>query len=673
MKMNRREFLAAAAGGALQPVPLLAAGKASTGPHRKVIVIGIDGMDPQLSERMMDAGELPNFDRMRKKGWFSPLGTSIPPQSPVAWANFITGAGPGVHGIFDFVHRDPQTYFPYYSAAQTLGGDEGWDVGDWKIPLTFWPFNHSPTETKLCRKGTAFWSYLDEAGISARIYDIPSNYPPTPSDEGNVRCLSGMGVPDLLGSYGTHHLFAQGGEARVEAAGSIRKRIEFDRHGKATASLEGPENTALKEPKRSEIEFSIYRHPTRAEARIDIQDHVILLKEHEWSGWQEVSFTMEMPPFLPDSKVTGIVRFYLQEVRPYFRLYASPININPADPGEQRISEPASYVTKISEKLGLFGTEGFQEDYNALKQKVFNDAEYKIQADFVLKERFNLLNYALGTYDDGFLFFYFSSTDLQSHMFWWDTDDKHPVRTPEDAKRYNNVISDLYKRMDKMMGDILDRYGGEALVFAISDHGFGNFGRQFELNTWLRDNGFINPPHCRSLIDPSVGRDHMVDWSRTTAYGLGLNGLYLNRVGRERNGIVTQSQADELLERLREGLLEISDPVTGERPIANVYRTDQDYHGPEAKHAPDLIIGYARGYRSSWATGLGSIVDGDIITDNDSAWSADHCMAAEQLPGVIFCNQPLKVSDPALIDLAPTILQAYGLPVPKDMTGRVLV
>ena len=98
-------------------VPSCSKGDAS---HPKVIVIGFDGMDPRLCQRLMDAGKLPHLDQMRRAGGYRPLGTTIPPQSPVAWASFITGANPGVHGIFDFIHRDPKKQCePYYSAAKT--------------------------------------------------------------------------------------------------------------------------------------------------------------------------------------------------------------------------------------------------------------------------------------------------------------------------------------------------------------------------------------------------------------------------------------------------------------------------------------------------------------------------------------------------------------------------
>ena len=165
-----------------------------------------------------------------------------------------------------------------------------------------------------------------------------------------------------------------------------------------------------------------------------MQGQTIILKEGEWSDWQKVSFLLEMPSFLPDESVSGICRFYLQEVRPHFRLYVSPVNIDPSDPGEQKISEPTDFVTEIADELGLFPTSGFQEDHKALSNKVFTDAEYKIQADYVLEERMNLLNYALRHYEDGLLFFYFSSTDLQAHMFFWDSDYPHPTRTPSEGE-----------------------------------------------------------------------------------------------------------------------------------------------------------------------------------------------------------------------------------------------
>ena len=179
---SRRTFIKGAAAAAIglgtAGVWLGSVNRVSRAAGKKVIVLGIDGMDPRLSESMMRDGELPNLAKIRAAGGFSDLGTSIPPQSPVAWANFINGAGPGSHGIFDFIHRHPHDQCkPFYSAAETLPGEGGWQTGDHTLQFDFWPFNHKLPGTVLRRQGTPFWDYLDEAGVPSTFYDLPSNYP----------------------------------------------------------------------------------------------------------------------------------------------------------------------------------------------------------------------------------------------------------------------------------------------------------------------------------------------------------------------------------------------------------------------------------------------------------------------------------------------------------------
>ena len=653
----------------LGTVSALSTCKAQSKPaHERLIIIGVDGFDPRLASQMMDAGELPNLSKMRDSQGFQPLETSMPPQSPVAWANFITGADPGVHGIFDFIHRHPERqYSPYYSAAETIESDDGWDVGEHKLPLTFFPFNHNPTQTLLRREGTPWWDYLDEAGVPVYIYDIPSNYPPSPSRFGHVCCLCGMGVPDLLGTYGTNQTFSVRNRKESSQDGALRKPLRFKKHT-ATAAITGPVNSLLKKPQDSQVEFTIHRHPIQPLARLELPNQTLVLKAGEWSDWVQLDFELEMPAFLPNETVSGICRFFLQEVRPTFRLYVTPINIDPTNLGEQQISEPKEFVTEIANELGLFYTTGFQEDHKALSNKIFTDEEYLEQATHVLDERLTLLDYAMDRFDDGVLFFYFSSTDLQAHMFWWASDAKHPVREPEQARKFNGVIEDLYRQIDGVVGRVQSRYP-DTTVMVMSDHGFANFRRQFNLNTWLRDNGYIWPPDCDSLLASPTGRN--VDWSQTRAYGLGLNGLYLNLAGRERDGIVSPQERDALLAEISAKLLEVRDPETGEQVITRVYRADEIYHGPMVEKAPDLLVGYKRGYRCSWATTLGTITD-EVLSDNDSAWSADHCMAYEEVPGVIFSSRPILRSDPALVDLAPTILEYYDLQPPPSMIGGSL-
>ena len=281
----------------------------------------------------------------------------------------------------------------------------------------------------------------------------------------------------------------------------------------------------------------------------------------------------------------------------------------------------------------------------------------------VLEERLALLDYAIENYDDGLLFFYFSSSDLQSHMFWWDSDEKHPIRSGSEAKKYFGHVRRLYQKLDAVIGDLIDRYGSQATIIVMSDHGFANFGRQFNLNSWLRDWGYLGPPECTSIMSD-------VDWSQTIAYGLGINGLYLNMKGRERDGIVEpgderEALLAELIERLRSR-------HRRQRPAGDPRRLSlgPDLPGQRDGLAPDLIVGYRRGYRASWATCLGDLTD-EILLDNDLAWSADHCADALEVPGVLFCNRAIRSAPtPSLVDLAPSILAEFGLPTPPQMVGK---
>ncbi len=669
-KLNRREFLkqsalasAAFAVGLSSTGGCRDAGKRRTSSARKrVIVIGMDGMDPRLSERLMKAGMMPNFDKLRRAGGYRVLGTSNPPQSPVAWANFINGAGPGSHGIFDFFHRNPENqYFPFFAPAEEVAGEGYWDAGKYRMQLEFWPFGHKPDGTLLRRQGVPFWDYLDKDGIDSVFYDLPSDYPPSPSKHGHHRCLSGMGTPDMLGGFGTYQHFAEDGPVRPkDEGGGRRSMIIFENEtSRPKLKLIGPPDAFLKKAPSTSIEFVVHRDKQANAAVIEIQGHKILLEEGQWSHWYKLNFSLSYP--VMDKTISGICRFYLQEVGPNFRLYVTPINIDPSDPAI-RISEPDKFVKNISKKLGLFYTEGFQEDHKALSNGIFTDGEFAVQADYVLQERLNLLEYALENYDDGLLFFYFSSTDLQSHMFWWDSKQKHPTRSREQARYYFGQLQKLYQKMDDVLGQLLKRYGDKATIMVMSDHGFTNFRRQFNLNTWLRENGYIYPDDCESLLAD-------VDWSRTRAYGLGLNGLYLNLAGRERDGIVGAGQEREaLLDELVSKLEAIRD-VDGKAVVRKVYRTDKLYSGPAMRLAPDLIVGWYREYRLSWGSSLGDMRE-EVLSDNTSPWAATHCIDAAEVPGILFSNKPIAARVPSLVDLAPSILAEFGLNTPSSMTGR---
>ena len=600
---------------------------------------------------------------MRQAGGYRRLGTSNPPQSPVAWANFINGAGPGSHGIFDFIHRDPaRQVYPFFAAAETIPGLGYIEMGDHKMQFDFWPFKHVPPRTVLKRDGIPFWDYLDAAGIPSTFYCLPSNYPPSPSTHGNHRCLSGMGTPDLLGTYGTYQYFSEDAPAvPLNEGGGRRVRLSFEGESSRPFAIMGPPNTFLKDPKPSEIPCRVHRDRVAQSAIVEVNNRTLVLKQGDWSSWVEIEFNLDTPAVTPDRKVNGLVRFYLQEVSPTFKLYVSPVNADPRNPAID-ISEPPAFVKGIGDRLGAFYTTGFQEDHKALSNKIFNDDEYVRQAGMVLNERLTLYEYALRDYDDGLLFFYFSSTDMQAHMLWWDTDDPHPYRSKTEAKHYFSHIHEIYERMDAIVGDLLKRYGDTAHIMIMSDHGFSNFRRQFNINTWLRDNGYLGPPDCTGVLSN-------VDWRKSRAFGLGINSVYLNMKGREVYGIVEPGQErEQLLDELVLKLQAVRD-VDGRPVIRTAYRADKIYQGPSLKYAPDLVIGYHRDYRCSWEACLGDITP-EILLDNTSAWAADHCMDPVELPGVLFSNRPIAAAGANLTDLAPSILAHFGLSVPVTMTGK---
>jgi predicted AlkP superfamily phosphohydrolase/phosphomutase len=161
-----------------------------------------------------------------------------------------------------------------------------------------------------------------------------------------------------------------------------------------------------------------------------------------------------------------------------------------------------------------------------------------------------------------------------------------------------------------------------------------------------------------------------VDWSRTRAYGLGLNGLYLNLKGREREGIVEPgAAADALLSEIREKLLEVRDPQNNQTTITRVDRASDVYQGPYARQGPDLLVGYNRGYRAGWQTILGNF-PADVFENNTNPWSGDHCMDYTLVPGVLLSNRAIDAANPALTDIAPTIFAQFGIPQPGGMMGH---
>jgi len=626
-------------------------GKTDTS-SKKVMVIGFDGLDPQLLSQYMSEGRLPNFSKLAESGDFKELGTSNPPQSPVAWSNFITGMNPGGHGIYDFIHRDPKTMLPKSSMTESVEAGKTVKIGKWILPI-------SGGEVKNLRHGRAFWNYLEDEGIPTTVFRVPGNYPAV---ESKGYTLSGMGTPDLAGTFGTFSFYTDDPPLnRNDIAGGVVYPVRISNNS-FESKLVGPKNTFLENEPDATIPFKVWVDPEYNTAKIEVQDVQIVLQEKEWSEWVQVSF--ELIPGL--QSVSGICRFYLKEVRPNLRLYVTPINIDPADPALP-ISTPEDYAKELHQHCGNFYTQGMPEDTKALSWDVFDYDDFLSQSDNVLQERLLLFNYVLNSFEEGFLFFYFSSTDLNAHMLYNMIDPDHPAYEIEQSRKYAEVIPTIYETADAVVGKLMERIDGNTTLIVMSDHGFAPFRRAVHLNTWLKNEKYM------ALINESKQAEIQfllnVDWTKTRAYALGFNALYLNLVNRENSGIVEPEEKEMLLQEIAKGLLALRDPKNGNQVIHRIYRAEEIYSGEELKNAPDLVIGYNRGYRASNETIIGGLPK-EWIEDNLDRWSGDHCMAAELVPGVILANKKLNTLSPKLYDLAPTILAEFGISKPDVIVGK---
>ncbi|MCJ7679662.1 MAG: alkaline phosphatase family protein, partial [Candidatus Aminicenantes bacterium] len=435
--LNRRDFLKMG----LTAGTMLAAGTSSdlvhhvfgqTNTSKKIIVLGFDGLDAHLLRAWMDQGKLPTFARLRKEGVFTPLQTSYPPQSPVAWSNFITGMNPGGHGVFDFMMRHPEDYRPDFSSTETIGSTKTVSIGKWNLPL-------SAGKVRQRREGRAFWQYLEDHDIPATIFKMPANYPPAKTKQ---RTLSGMNTPDITGNYGTYNYYTTDyGDLQEDSYAGGNHHEVYVIGNRIDAKLYGPDNTFIKAdyPPKASIDFKVYIDPDRPVAKVLIQGEEFILREKEWSGWKRVKF-----PLMPTQSVSGICMFYLKQIRPEFKLYISPVNVDPANPALP-ISTPESYSKELEKRFGPFFTKGLPADWNAMNNLVLDEESFLEQDNFVLQERWEMLEYELSRFDSGLLFYYLSSTDQRQHMFFRFLDKQSPTYDEKLAAKYGRTIENIYR------------------------------------------------------------------------------------------------------------------------------------------------------------------------------------------------------------------------------------
>jgi predicted AlkP superfamily phosphohydrolase/phosphomutase len=512
-------------------------------------------------------------------------------------------------------------------------------LGRLRIPL-------SQPILELRRKSQPFWKILGKQGIGCTILRIPITFPPEKFDG---KLLSAMSTPDLKGTQGSFAQFTTRIDKATYENGSRYplRRVADGFEGE----VEGPADTFLENETPLRIPFRVV--PKNGTFELHWQQRSCRLTPGESTPWQRLAFRTAI-----GSKANGMARFLVTETGAEFTMYVSPINIDPERPALP-ISHPAYYAVYLANLLGPYSTLGMAEDTWALNEGVIDEDAFLSQAYDIFAERKAMYMEALESTNRGVVACVFDTSDRIQHMFF---------RHLATSDRHQGTIAKMYQQMDDLVGKTISFVQPDTALFVLSDHGFCAFRRGVNINSWLRDNGYL---HLKDGKQESGPFFEGVDWDRTRAYALGLGGFYLNLKNREACGIVEPQEAEQLKQEII-GKLNMLREENGDAPIHAVYATRSLYRGPYLDAAPDFVVGYNRGYRCSWDGAVGKVAT-LALEDNQKAWSGDHCVDPAFVPGVLFSNRKVEATNPGIEDLAPTALALFGLETPGWMECKALL
>jgi predicted AlkP superfamily phosphohydrolase/phosphomutase len=556
----------------------------------KTLIIGFDSFDPAVFEDLAGKNQLPNFETFSGHGGYSRLEVSSPPQTEVSWTSIATGRDPGGHGIFDFVHRDPETYLPYVSILRTRKSAAGEQFVE---PYT----------------AKTFFEEAADLGYPATALWWPAMFPARPALP--VNTLPGLGAPDIRGQLGVGTLLTT--EERT-----LRKitvvNLEQTGRGQYSATLPGPQTAGRDGPRTIMLPLRLDVIDDET-ARLTFDGSQMDLRLGEWSDIVELRFKAGML-----LSVHALTRFILTSLGGAVQVYALPLQIHPLHTPWHYTSSP-SFAKKLWKDVGPYLTLGWPQDTTALEEGCISDEQFLALCESIFRRRMQILDYCLNDFREGVLAAIFDDLDRIQHMFYEDRMDR---------------VHAWYRRLDQFVGEIntrVARWTGKYRTLILSDHGFSHYNTRVHLNRWLVEQDFL----ClREGHEDLSG----ADWARTLAYAVGLNSLYLNIQGREGQGTVAPDEVEVLLEQLRSRLLAWKD-ADGAGIVQKVRLKHETYSGPYTRLGPDLVVGYAPGYRASAETGVGKVPAASLEA-NTGHWVADHCVEADAVPGVVFANRDLR-------------------------------
>lgn len=673
---------------------------ALTSPPSRVVVLAFDGVDAGVVETMLASGRLPNLAALKARGGFSPLTPPVPPQTPVSWTSFSTGLDPGGHQIFDFLKRDPANMTPTFAVAEEkevpfLLGEKtppvaaaaaaavflvpavllavkrrraaaavlfvlgaGAAAGSFAAARAWLPATRPWVENN--RRGTTFWT--EPSARPATVIRMPVTFPPEHFEDG--RLLSGLGVPDLSGRIGKPAFYTsdpffaprEGNDFSIELV-----RLESN-VGRQTTRIVGPPGRAFGRKDAIELAMTLTVPESRDRVSIEAGKSKITLAPGQWSEWTDLDFRVN-----PLVTVHGYGQFLLESVSPEIALYLSPIQFDPErlPPGFE-ISTPPGYAGELVSRFGRFKTMGWAVDTWSIQSGTLSEKGFLEDVAATVAHERKILASLLKE-DRRLLVHYFEFPDRVAHVFWRFRDPKHPAYDAALAPKYAGEVEKAYEAMDAIVGETVRAIPADAALLVLSDHGFATWRRSVNYDSWLVEKGYLvlKGDARRQSLEALFSRGafwEAVDWSRSRAYAMGLGDVYVNLRGREKEGIVSPgAEYDALRDELTRGLLELTDPATGERAVSRVFRREDVYRRYDPRLIPDLIVANRPGYRVSWQASLG-VPTGTIFEDNRDVWSGDHCsLDPDLVRGVFFASRPFSAPRvPAITDATAALRALLG-------------
>lgn len=639
-----------------------AAQPAPAGSTKRVVILGFDGVEPTIVDAMFAANELPNLAKLRDEGSYKPLTSAIPPQSPSAWSSFITCKNTGAHGIYDFVVRDPAGRLgpfpkPGFGRTEHTTLDANGTVTQ---PARFVSY----------RKGDSFWKVADGQGLKVTSLMVPFAFPADDMTQGHMLC--GLGVQDIRGTDSSFFSFSDTYEKQESIAGGALYPLVFE-GDTAKVTIPGARDTRNKFGNpgafvEADLSFKVDRASHTVEVMTPLA--TITAKKGEWSQW--VRWTFELSP---SYSVHSISRFYVIDAGEHVNIYMACLQYDPKSP-YIRFTTPESFSGELEDRYGLYKTIGWDFDTHALRKDTLTEDAFLTDVAQTMAWHERLVLDEMDK-EKNMLIAAWTGPDRVSHMFWRFRDPKHPLYTEEGAKKYGRAVEDTYKKMDEIVGKVVAKLGPDDLFMILSDHGFKSFRKGFNVNTWLVRNGYLTikgqpDAATASANDPRQFLDTIYDWTASKAYSVGMGSIFLNLEGRESGGIVTEAEKVALIAEIKDKLLALTDPETGEKVFDNIY-TSEVFTGESAANAPDLQLAYADGYQSSKPTASGR-APADIFEINDDKWSGEHASSdVANTPGIFFANKKINTDAPRIIDLGVTALTYVGAKVPADFEGKPLL